>query len=194
MGILVKLSEAKKSSNSDIIATMKKLSEIIKDRELNNPVFDIDHVCREILSSDDFTNPANLRDIFLINNSMIGIPSVPPVINGGTRKDGTHIIPLIHLPGQQPYQAYIQDTETYIYDDGFNLRGPRKICIHKVIPGMIISLHHYETKGGVSERVGIYVHKIIYDDDNNVASLRLPEKAGMVKIPNEDSIRNNRSY
>ena len=67
-----------------------------------------------------------------------------------------------------------------------NLRGLRGANIHKVIPGMIVSFHHYETRGDQRIRTRIDVLQIVYDTDNKLSKKTLTEEEAPIRLPSKD--------
>ncbi len=189
---LFKLAQAKKAPDSDLIASMSKLSDILLDRKMSNPNFDLDAIYRDLFADDCFNDAKNIRSVFAINDALIAIPAIPPQRGSdGMRKNGNHVIPVIELPGEngEMYQAYIPGTPTWVDTDSINLRGPRQIHIHRVIPGMIVTFHHYSTVMGDSNRVEVLPYKVFYDDNGRIAMKALDEKFGMYNLPNEEDVK-----
>lgn len=186
MSSLVNIAEAKKSSDQDIIITIRRLTDILSSREENRSDYDMDQVFRNILNQDIYTSPDNIRDIFVINNSMIAIPSILPEFKDGKIAGGKSVVPVVQIPGSEPYYAYKEDTETFIESQIMNLRVLRGANIHKVIPGMIVSFHHYETRGEQRIRTRIDVIQIVYDTDNNLSKKTLTEEEAPIKLPSKD--------
>lgn len=185
MPILISVPQAKKSSNADIIATMKKLSEILSERELNDPNFDTSQVIQTILGDNRMNNPDEIRAPFIVTDSIIAIPSVmPKKKSDGTAKNGTkHVVPLVQVPGKEPYYAWIEDTDTFVESDSVNLRGGRSASLHSVIPGMIVSFHHYSQEDGMKERYRIDAVRMVYDENGQLSLEILSEADALFAMP-----------
>ena len=186
MPSLVNIAEAKKASDQDIIITIRKLTDILSNREENRSDYDMDQVFRNILNQDIYSSPDNIRDIFVVNNSMIAIPSILPEFKDGKISGGKSVVPVIQIPGSDPYYAYQEDTETFIESQIMNLRGLRGANIHKVIPGMVVSFHHYETRGEQRIRTRIDVIQVVYDTDNNLSKKTLTEEEAPIRLPSKE--------
>lgn len=185
MAILVSVPQAKKSSNADIIATMKKLSEILTERQLNDPNFDTSQVLQTVLGDNQMNNPDEIRSPFIVTDSIIAVGSVMPrKKSDGSVKNGTkHVVPLIQVPGQEPYYAWMEDTETFIDTDTVNLRGGRSASLHSVIPGMIVSFHHYSHDDNMKERYRIDAVRMVYDDNGQLSVEILSESEALFAMP-----------
>lgn len=195
MAQLFKKPDAKKATDDEIIKSMSTLSEILADRAINNPNFDADEIYMSLLSNQVFNNAGNIREVFPINNSLIAIPGRPPKMNASmSRADGIHVIPVIHLPGLDPYQAYIQDTETWIDTAATNLDGKRQIHLHRVVPGMIVSFHHFVTKGGSSERKNIFATQLYYDETNELCQQRVDLDQSLINLPDEEDVPRRKGF
>lgn len=195
MPAIFKTSDAKKASEEDLIESMNKISAILAERNINDVNFDADDMYRAMLSDNVFSNASNIREPFIATNSLIGIPGVPPRNNSSmSRMDGNHVIPIIELPGMDPYQAYIEDTETWIDSASISLNGPRQVHLHRVVPGMILSFHHYTTKGGQSQRVSINAMKIVYDSNNQIFCESVGEEYAMFNIPDENTVPRKKGF
>lgn len=197
MALLINVAEAKKSSNTDIIKTMSKLADILQDRTLNDPTFDLDDVYQATLADSTYSSPDQMNSPFKIGNNtnMIGVPGIAPNMDGaGGKKNGKYVIPVIQIPGTPPYQAYIEGTQTWVDGRRLQLRNNRGLYIHEIIPGMIISFHHYETKDGNSNRYKIDAVKVVYDSNSNVAIEKLPESAAAFNMPRAEDVELRGGY
>lgn len=185
---LVSIPEAKKASAADIILTMRKLSDILVDRDLNRPDFSTEEVFQKILGHTVFNNPDSIKEPFVITDSIIGIPSVlPRKKSDGTRKSGRHVVPLIQVPGSEPYFSFTEGTETYIDSETVTLRGGRSVALHKIIPGMIVSFHHYQVEDGNQERYRIDALRINYDENGTAGYEALPESEALFNMPDPNA-------
>lgn len=181
---LVSIPEAKKASNADIILTMNKLSDILTDRDLNSPDFSTEEVFRKILGHSMFNNPDEIKTPFIITDSIIGVQSTLPRKNSdGTKKNGKHVTSLIQVPGSEPYYSYVEGTETYIESEIVTLRGARSVALHKIIPGMIVSFHHYRVDNGHQERYQIDALRVGYSDNGKAGYEVLPESEALFNMP-----------
>lgn len=188
MAQLINIPEVKKASSADIISTMRKMSDILLDRYLNDPNFDIEQVFQSLLGDNCFNSPDDLKVPFVVNESIIAIPSLMPKKRGdGTRKNGKNVVPLVQIPGAEPYYGYQPDTETFIDQRVVNLRGGRSITLHKIIPGMIVSFHHFISEDGYRERYKIDAVRVLYDKSNQAYCERVSEEEALVRMPDVDA-------
>lgn len=184
MAKLINTAEVKKAPSSDIIATLKKLSDILLDRYLNDPNFDIEQVFQTLLGDNCFNSPDDIRLPFIVTDAIIAVPSLlPKKKSDGTRKNGKNVVPLIQIPGQEPYYAYQANTETFIDQRITNLRGGRSITLHKIIPGMIVSFHHFTYEDGYRERQRIDALKILYNEENQAVYEKVSEEDALFRMP-----------
>lgn len=187
MASLVNIAEAKKAKDEEIIVTVRKLTDILMNREENRPDFDMDQVFRNLLNQDIFNSTDSIRDVYAVNNAMIAIPSMLPEFKDGGIVSGKSVSPVVQIPGSEPYYAFQEDTETYIESQIMNLRGKRAINLHKVIPGMIVSFHHFESRGDDRIRTRIDVIQMVYDTDNKLQKKTLTEEDAPIRMPSRDS-------
>lgn len=184
MAYLINVVEAKKADNQTIIDTIKKLSQIHTERYLNNPNFDPEQVFRALLADDCFDAPEKIREPFLVNDAIVAVPSlIPKKGYDGSYRNGNSVTSVIQLPGEQPFYTFVEDTETFIDNRVTNLRGGRSISMHKIIPNMIISFHHYRVVDDSRERYRIDAVKITYDSQGHAVCERVPEEEALIKMP-----------
>lgn len=190
MSYLLKVPEIKKASDEDIISTMQKMSDVLTERELSDPDLDLDQVIRALLADPVFNNPTNIEVPFVISNNLIGLPSVMPKKDASRRvSKGISIIPFVQIPGQQPYRAYREDTTTFVDSMSVNLRGGRSVSIHSVIPGMIVSFHHYNGDGtGFREREAIYATRVSFDGENQIQFEKMSEEDALFNMPLDENL------
>lgn len=177
---LISTPEAKKASNEELIAALKKLSDILATRYENDPNLDTDQVFRSILADECYSNPSSIREPFIVNNSMIAIPTVPK--KGSAR--GVSVLALIQVPGSEPYYSYSEGTETFLESSTIKLRGYRSVSLHRIIPGMIVSFHHYAGEGDHRDRTQIDAGRIVYDDSGEAVFVPTSEEDAMFSMPN----------
>lgn len=182
---LINIAEAKKGSTEEIIDSLKKLSDIITERELNNPNTDLDTVMEHVLGKDDiWDNPMNMNDIIVAGESIIAVPSIPPMWNNNNEMmDGKSVASVIQLPGGAPYYSYEDGTETFIDSRSTTLRGRRSVALHKAVPGMIVSFHHYTNHKGIRDKLRIDVKRVSYDNHGYLMSEPLSEKYALFEMP-----------
>lgn len=190
MGYLLKVPEMKKASNEDIIATMQKLSDILTEREISDPDLDLDQVIRALLADSVFNNPVNIEVPFVVSNNLIGLPSVMPKKDASRKvSKGLSVIPFVQIPGQQPYRAYKEDTSSFVDSMSTNLRGGRSVSIHSVVPGMIISFHHYNGDGtGFREREAIHATRVSFDEENQIQFEKMSEEDALFNMPIDENL------
>lgn len=184
MSLIVSVPEIKRSSTADLIETMKKISNVLMERDLNDPDFDFDQVFRKLLSEPCFNNSKDVREPFHVTDSIIGVPSLMPKKDASGRTKGDSVIPVVQVPGREPYSGYEEDTETFIDKQTVNLRGGRSVTLHSVVPGMIVSFHHYGDDGnGYRVRTSIDAMRIDYDDEGEMIFEQMTEEDALFNLP-----------
>lgn len=192
MAKLINTAEVKKAPSEDIIKSMKKMSDILLDRYLNDPNYDIEQVFQALLGDKCFNSPDDIRLPFIVNESIIAIPSLlPKKKSDGSRKNGKNVVPMVQIPGEEPYYAWTENTSTFIDQRIIKLRGGRSITLHKIIPGMIVSFHHYVNEDGYRDRERIDAVKIFYDNDNNAVYESVDEEEALFRMPDPSISRQN---
>lgn len=188
---LLTVPEMKRASNEEIIATMQKMSDILTERELNDPELDLDQVIRALLADPCFNNPANIEVPFVVSDSLIAMPSVMPKKDAGKSfAKGASVIPFIQIPGEQPYRAYREDTATFVDSMSVNLRGGRSVSVHRVVPGMIASFHYFTGDGtSFREREAIHATRISFDSDNQLQFEKMSEEDALFNMPADEDIK-----
>ena len=184
MPLLISVPEIKRASNADLIETTQKIHNVLMERELNKPDFDIDEVFRVLLASECFSDSRKISTPMLINDAMVGVPSMMPKKDSSGRTRGNSVIPIVQVPGGEPYLGYAEDTATFVDKRATNLRGGRSVTIHSIVPGMIISFHHYsEDPSGFRSRDRIDAVRVIFDEDNDVVFETLSEEDALFNMP-----------
>lgn len=182
---LISVPEAKKASNDELVAALKKLSDILATRYENDPDLDTDQVFRSILADECYSNPASITEPFIVNNAMIAIPTVPK--KGSTR--GNSVLALIQVPGSEPYYSYSEGTETFLEASTIKLRGYRSVSLHRIIPGMVVSFHHYAGDDTNRDRIRIDAGRVVYDDNGEAVFVPTGEEDALFAMPNPGAPR-----
>lgn len=182
---LISVPEAKKATNDELIAALKKLSDILATRYENDPELDTDQVFRSILADECYSNPTTITEPFIVNNAMIAVPTVPR--KGSTR--GVSVLALIQVPGSEPYYSYSEGTETFLEDATIKLRGYRSVSLHRIIPGMVVSFHHYAGEDDHRDRVRIDAGKVVYDDNGDAVFVPTSEEDALFAMPHPGGAR-----
>lgn len=186
---LLSVPEMKKASTDELVATMRKMSDIVLNRELDQDNIDLDSIMRNCLGDPSYENPLTMSEPFIVGESMIGMPSVMPKREKNISK-GESVVPMIHVPGSEPCQAYSEDGDTFVDSMTVNLRGGRSISVHRVVPGMVASLHHYVGDGsGFRERQRIDAVRIAYDWHGKIVFTPLSESDALFNTPIMDKDR-----
>lgn len=187
MPLLIATPAMKKASTEDLIATMQKISNILMEREINDPDFDIDQVFRVLLAHQCFNSPRDIKEPFVVSNNTIAIPSTMPKKDAKGNTKGDSVVPLIQIPGSEPYSGFAEETETFVDKRTVNLRGGRSVTLHRVVPGMIVSFHHYADEGGLHRsRTSIDATRISYDDNNELVFETLSEEDALFNMPDNN--------
>ena len=185
MSSLIKLKEIRKATTKDLVDTMKKISEIIELRANSEESYDQEGIMRDFLGEKCFENGDLIVEPFKVSDALICVPSLmPPKDSNGNRKNNAKsVLPIIQLPGGRPYLAYDESSDTFVDQQTYSLRGGRSVTLHRVIPGMLVSLHHFRTENGRAERSSIDVCKMMYDDYDELYFEKMPESYGFIDIP-----------
>lgn len=191
MKFLLTVPEMKRASNEDIISTMQKMSDILTERELNDPELDLSQVTRALLADPCFNNPSSIEVPFVVSNNLIAMPSIMPKRDPSRNvSKGASVIPFIQIPGKQPYRAYQEDTPTFVDSMAVNLRGGRSVSIHSVVPGMIVSFHYYTGDGsGFREREAINATRVSFDSSNQLQFEKMSEEDALFNMPADEETR-----
>lgn len=180
---LTSVPEMKSAPSEVLIATAQKISKILLERELNDPELDLGHVFRVLLSDGCFNNPSSISEPFIVSNTLIALPSMAPEKDARGQSKGTSVVPFVQIPGEQPYQGYREDTPTFVDSQYVNLRGGRSISIHSVVPGMIVSFHHFNGEGGRRTRERIDAIRVSYDSHGELLFEAMAEEDALFPIP-----------
>lgn len=184
MSSIIHVPTVKKADSRDIIKAMSKMSEILTERFLCSPDIDQEQVYQSILADESYESADNIDGVFIISDSLIGIPSIlPDKNNSGVRRNGRSVTSLVHIPGSEPVYSHNTSAVTYVDNRIINLRGARSLSVHRVVPGMLVSFHHWDNSSSGRERTRIDVQKIVYNENGEIDCLSMPEEYGLVAMP-----------
>lgn len=186
MSLLISIPEMKRSTTEDLIETSRKISNILMERDLNDVEFDMDQVFRSLLADSCFNNSKDISVPFLVNESMIGVPSMMPNRDSSGNVRGDSVVPFIQIPGSEPYRGYSEDTATFVDKRTVNLRGGRSVSLHTIVPGMIVSFHHYnDESSGFRTRNRIDATRVVYDENGEVVFEAMSEEDALFNMPDD---------
>lgn len=183
------IQEMKKSPSTEVMGAINYMSNYLANKALNSSEMDdLEFIANKHMASDLYDNPQTLDEIFVLNDILIGVPNIKPIKNHttGMRKNGTTVVPLIHIPGKQPYYSWDATCPTYKEKFELSLRGGRVMTIHNVIPGMKVSFHFFNYCDGMKNRVRISGKYIDYDEENKIVISDLDESDVAVRMPDWD--------
>lgn len=190
MNELINSREVRKATSKDIIEAMQFMSSTLANRSLDSADFDdIETQANKAMAEMSYDDPDELGQVIEFNEILIGVPSLKPRLSSsGVRKNGTTVVPLIHIPGQPPKYAWDTNSTTYKEKFDLNLRGPRSLAIHSILPGMMVSFHFYESDDGFKNRYKIIAKKIDYNSDGEPVIIEADESEAAVRMPDWESI------
>lgn len=177
--------QARKAPTENLIRVVNKISTILSDRTMNSPSFDEDQILQELIGREEFDNPDLINNVFIVNNSLIGIASVMPKKEAGKKTRGNKtVVPIVQVMGQSPYTSWDEASLTFLSKKNFTLRTPRSVTLHRVVPNMRVFFRHYSVNNdGISYIDRIDCCELEYDDSGHLISTPLPEAAGIIDMP-----------
>lgn len=184
MALLIGIEDMGTAETKDVADTLGALSAELFERDTYVQGMDIREIMAEALSDNCFTKPRTIKSPWKVGETLVVIPSVPPPYKSSPAygKRYEMVMPVIRVPGDEPAMAYAQDSETYVDSQSYTLRGNRQVIVHRAVPGMIITFHHYEGEAGIHERTAMNVVRLVFDN-GQLKIERLPEAMGIMDMP-----------